>query len=92
VGNLLVALPGLDEQRLIRAEVASSTAGLRRVIASTEAGLAFVSEYRTRLISDVVTGQLNVRAAALLPDVEEELAPAEPSGDEDGDLDDHEAA
>lgn len=92
VGNLLVALPGLGEQRLIRAEVASSTAGLRRTIASTEQELALVCEYRTRLISDVVTGQLDVRTAAASLDIEPEAVPAEPSDADDADIEDEEAA
>ena len=49
---------------------------LHSALSQTEREIAFIREYRTRLVADVVTGQLDVReAAAGLPD--EEIAPVE---------------
>ena len=55
--------------------------------------LELAREYRSRLISDVVTGQLDVRAAAAeLPDLVPDVAPVEATEDDDAKLDDTEAA
>ena len=47
--------------------------------------VGFLREYRTRLIADVVTGKLDVRAAAArLPDEVEELEPLDEADALDG--------
>ena len=44
----------------------------------TEREIALMQEYRTRLTADVVTGKLDIRAAAArLPDSEDASIPAE---------------
>lgn len=71
-------VPPLDEQKLIADSLNASTATIDASIKRARAEIELLREYRTRLISDVVTGKLDVRdAAANLPDVaadEDELA------------------
>jgi type I restriction enzyme S subunit len=63
------------------------------IIESVKRQIVLLSEYRTRLIADVVTGKLDVRAAAAaLPESEEEPEPIEPIEDtEPGEAADDEA-
>lgn len=82
---LQVLVPPLDEQYLIANWIDSNTSELNKAIGRIEREIDLIREYRTRLIADVVTGKLDVRAAAALP---EELAEIEPEADEEGDLDD----
>jgi type I restriction enzyme, S subunit len=57
------------EQMSIVAHVSSQTSGLERAQSVLESEIAVLLEYRTRLVSDVVTGKVDVReAAATLPD------------------------
>jgi type I restriction enzyme S subunit len=68
-----LALPPVPEQREIVARVAAHKAGIDAATAHTARLITAVREYWTRLVSDVVTGQLDVReAAASLPDEPDE--------------------
>lgn len=58
-----LALP-FKEQEEIVAFIAHETASLTAAIARTEREIALMLEYRTRLTADIVTGKLDVRAAA----------------------------
>ena len=59
----------LAEQTAIVAHLDKATADIDTAIDRAHREIALLSEYRTRLIADVVTGQLDVRAAAAqLPD------------------------
>ena len=70
IDRLLVPLPPIDEQRAILAAVAADTQPASVAIDRLEAEIRLLREYRTRLVSDVVTGKLDVRnAATRLPDV-----------------------
>ena len=44
--------------------ISSETTALTTAIARTEREIALMQEYRTRLTADIVTGKLDVRAAA----------------------------
>jgi type I restriction enzyme, S subunit len=80
--NLWLCMPPVDEQSGIVAMVLRDTEPLNTAIARTEREIALMQEYRTRLTADVVTGKLDVRAAAAhLPALPAESAP-EPEGDE----------
>ena len=74
--DTLVYLPPIEQQLAIVEFLDQSTADTNSAIARTEHEIALLREYRTRLITDVVTGQVDVReAAAGLPaEVEEPLA------------------
>src|SRR5262249_12999044 len=58
VKNLWLAVPSVDEQRLIVDRFTSETASIDLAIAQERRGLALLREYRIRLVTDVVTGQL----------------------------------
>jgi type I restriction enzyme S subunit len=64
IKNFRVALPLIEEQRNIVAELMEQTYELGNAIASNEQKITLLREYRTRLIADVVTGKLDVRELA----------------------------
>jgi type I restriction enzyme S subunit len=64
IGAWRVFLPPLDEQRVIAEQIAAMTAPLEASVLLAEREIALMREYHTRLVSDVVTGQLDVREAA----------------------------
>ena len=68
-------LPDISEQRLLLDKVVDETTGLDQAINHAQREIALLHEYRTRLIADVVTGKVDVRAAAQgLPDEMDEMA------------------
>jgi type I restriction enzyme S subunit len=56
-------LPDLAEQRAILDWIANRTATLRRAVQITEREVDLMTEYRTALIAEVVTGKFDVRRA-----------------------------
>ncbi|MBK7777018.1 MAG: hypothetical protein IPI43_23300 [Sandaracinaceae bacterium] len=86
-------LPPVEVQRAIAEHIDRSTSGLTTGVEKARREIRLLAEYRTRLISDVVTGQVDVRAAASsLPDIEPDPALSEGSDDGATDIDDGEAA
>jgi type I restriction enzyme S subunit len=83
LGAIHIALPPLAEQVSILEGLDRELSGVNAATSRLEYEISLLSEYRTRLVADVVTGKLDVREAAtrlpdeeLLPDlaaVEEEL-------------------
>lgn len=72
IAGLKVPIPSPDEQRTLTATISQETRETNEAIALTQREIALIQEFRTRLIDDVVTGQLDVRSiAASLPDVVE---------------------
>jgi type I restriction enzyme S subunit len=70
---------GVAENRYLKA----TTSDLERAIAAAHSEISLLREYRTRLIADVVTGSLDVRAAAAaLPEEDEEPEALEEAPDE----------
>ena len=66
-----VPIPPLGEQVQIATRLLAATKGLDLAIESLETEIALLKEYRIRLISDVVTGKLDVREeAAKLPGID----------------------
>ena len=64
-----IPLPPLSEQAAIVAHLDGATRDLDATIARTQRQVDLLREYRTRLVADVVTGKVDVRAlAATLPD------------------------
>ena len=88
IGMFKVLLPPLDEQELILANCELATLPVIGAIARTEREIALLREYRTTLTAAVVTGKLDVRAAAKrLPAADEgwlgsDSDEAEPFGEE----------
>lgn len=71
IKNIRVPVPALEEQIAISERVVARTAEMDAAIASVQAEIALLKEYRTRLVSDVVTGKLDVREeAAKLPELD----------------------
>ena len=70
----LLPLPPLADQIAIVEYIVKSTAELDTAMACTRRQIELLEEYRTRLIADVVTGKLDVRAAAAqLPEEADDL-------------------
>lgn len=81
VGNMKGTLPSIDEQEAIVGFIEKETALIERTIARTEREIELIQEYRTRLVSDVVTGKVDVRNV-VIPDFEPVEADADTT-DED---------
>lgn len=81
-----VALPPGHEQQTILSYIEHETSPLSSAISRLEHEITLLSEYRTRLIADVVTGKLDVRqVAAGLPEAIEPLHAGD-TGDEDEEI------
>jgi type I restriction enzyme S subunit len=69
IGRTRIPLPAYNEQIEILRMVAKVEAHIGALIGTAQREIAFINEFRTRLIADVVTGKLDVRAvAASLPE------------------------
>ncbi len=76
-----VFLPPVIEQAAIVEYVDKATAEIDAAIDRARRQIELIQEYRTRLIADVVTGQLDVREAAVdLPDEADDRDPMDESG------------
>lgn len=88
LGRFPVVLPPtLEEQQAILAHIKAESMPLDQAIERALAEIKLIREYRDRLIADVVTGRVDVRAWIPGPDdvvAEEELAV--PGGDEEIDI------
>ena len=66
--NLFIPFPGYNEQKRISESIKKQTASLALTISRTEREIGLMQEYRTRLVSDVVTGKIDVRDIEI-PDI-----------------------
>jgi len=86
-GLIAVPLPPRNEQSRIMAELDTLLGGILSTSDRVQREIDLLREYRTRLIADVVTGQVDVRAAAAqLPEEAEEadaLPEVEPLDEEE---------
>ena len=89
IGNLKFAYPPADEQREILEHIQEKSAEIDQAIIRAQREIELMREYRTRLISDVVTGQVDVRGIEV-PEVAEDelLALEEDAADADAVIDD----
>lgn len=89
IGNLKFAYPPADQQREILEHIQEKSAEIDQAISRAQREIELIREYRTRLISDVVTGQVDVRVIEV-PEVAEEelLALDEDTADADDVIDD----
>ena len=78
LGSVNVPIAPADEAEAIAQEIDRKTASVDKAITRYEREITLLREYRTRLTADVVTGKLDVRAAAAqLPDPEQAPPEAE---------------
>lgn len=70
-GALFIALPSIEEQNYIADTLDDAVAENKLVREKLKIQIEYLKEYRTRLISDVVTGQIDVRDV-VIPDYEPE--------------------
>lgn len=87
LGLLSVPLPPFSEQLAINEFIATTTGSVYKMILALRAESNRLLEFRTRLISDVVTGKLDVRDAAAKLPIEDDSTPDAELID-DGDSDD----
>ena len=85
LGTLYLAYPAsIDEQRKIWEAVSLSSKFLDQAISRAEREIELMTEYRARLISDVVTGKVDVRGIDVPQISEDEL----PTPDDEADVED----
>ena len=76
MGGMAIVYPPLPEQATIVRYLDEAAVDIDDTVNRTRRQIELLSEYRTRLIADVVTGKLDVRsAAARLPDEFKEPEP-----------------
>lgn len=75
IQNLRTTIPCFEEQLTIVSHVVKETATINSAITRAEREIDLVREYRTRMISDVVTGQVDVRHIPVPEIAEDDLAP-----------------
>lgn len=86
VGDLLICLPDISEQVAIADELDKLTDATKKGIACFERHIEKLVDLRTRLISDVVTGQIDVRGIEV-PDYEHYDEASENATEESSDSD-----
>jgi len=88
IGWMRVAVPDIEVQRQLVSKIEDANSDANEAIDKTQSEIALLHEFRTRLVADVVTGQVDVRSiVATLPDAPEATAElAADSDDEFGDL------
>jgi type I restriction enzyme, S subunit len=84
-GSFLLPVPPLEEQDGIEAHLKNRLSAQDTSIARIQREIELMQEFRTRLVTDVVTGQLDVRAAATrLPEIaSEDLSAGETPADDE---------
>jgi len=92
IGNLKIAYPPKNEQQEILRHIQEQSVQIDETITRAEREIELIREYRTRLISDVVTGQVDVRGIDVPEVTEEELQALDDEPAEDEKLVDDEAA
>ncbi len=70
IGSMMFPLPPLPEQVAIAEYLEKATTNIDSAINRTRRQIELLNEYRTRLIADVVTGQLDVRQVATMSEVD----------------------
>jgi type I restriction enzyme S subunit len=64
IGDLKLAVPPLPEQERIEQSISLLKVDVASLVATAERELSLIQEFRARLISDVITGKLDIRAVA----------------------------
>jgi len=88
LANTYLPFPPIDEQRSILRHIENESRLIDQAIARAERENELMREYRNRLVSDVVTGQVDVRGIEVPEVAEEELLALEEDAGESDDLTD----
>lgn len=72
IKGLAIPVPPIEDQEAIQSAVLLQTSTLRQAIRKAQSEIELIREYRTRLVADVVTGQLDVRNVEI-PALDDEL-------------------
>jgi type I restriction enzyme S subunit len=64
IGRIPVVLPSLDEQKQIIEHISNRTSEVDDAIDQAERQIGLMEQYRTSLVAEVVTGQVDVRDVA----------------------------
>lgn len=81
IKNIRFPFPPFNEQKSIVEYIKKETALIDKTIDRTEREIELIQEYRTRLVSDVVTGQIDVRSVEI-PDFDSVEMEQDVEGDE----------
>ena len=73
IKSTLLPLPPIAEQKAISEYVKSKNDSIKQLISRIQKEIDLIQEYRTRLISDVVTGQIDVRNIEVGDIIEKEI-------------------
>ncbi|EKT4502305.1 restriction endonuclease subunit S [Flavobacterium psychrophilum] len=73
IGGLKISCPPIEEQKAIVDYIEKETAKFNKVIVTIEKETALTQEYRKALITEVVTGKIDVRSY-VIPNLEAEMA------------------
>lgn len=73
VGAMCIGIPPFDEQKIIKQWIEDRTTAIDKSIEGIERGISLITEFRTRLISDVVSGRVDVRGIEIGDIVEDEI-------------------
>ena len=65
VGAMTICIPNIEKQREVVHEIENSAVKMDKLISKFNGEIALFTEYRTRLISDAVTGKLDVRGVTV---------------------------
>lgn len=84
IRSMIILLPPLNIQQDICNFIDAEAREIKAASQLVEREITLIQDFRTRMIADVVTGKLDVRAlAASLPETAGQEAPLDPSDDED---------
>ena len=61
MSSIQIPIPPIEEQKAIVAYIESKLSNIDSIIADLKAEIEYLTEYKQRLIADVVTGQINVQ-------------------------------
>ena len=88
IADFEIPLPSIDIQKQLLVQIRKKIEPTRKLTDKIQTEISILHEYRTRLISDVVTGKLDVREVAV-PDFEavEEAAAEDEAQDEEQETD-----
>lgn len=86
LNRLPLSLPPLEEQSSIIGFIEKESLRINEAITRTQREIELMREYRTRLIADVVTGQVDVRGIEVPEIAEEELLALEEGSTESDDV------